>query len=399
MSFDFFRSQIAQMQWRLHHLYECAAQKDVSSTNLLGMAFKELAIASEELQVMIEELDRQSENMQNMEASLREERQRYRELFDFAPNAYLVTDLDGKIIQANRCATALLNISQKFLMGKVLSNFIVEQDRWTFRSELTRQRHKDRVQVLELLIEPRGGEQFPARLTIDPMFDIENNLIGLRWMLQDISEQKQALKTLEITDSDLRRDRAWHIYTRGEIISLHSQSMWLVDRGIVKLSTIADNGQEVLVGLAGPGMVFGSTLTALHIYQASALSKEVHIASISLVEIANSPQLAQTLLPKISHRLKQAESLLAITGQKGVKNRLLHLLLWLKQELGQPMTDGTRLSVRFTHEDLANACCTTRVTITRLLSKLQKQGKISFDSKSHLILINIDFDDLDELSA
>ncbi|NEQ28547.1 MAG: Crp/Fnr family transcriptional regulator, partial [Microcoleus sp. SIO2G3] len=61
------------------------------------------------------------------------------------------------------------------------------------------------------------------------------------------------------------------------------------------------------------------------------------------------------------------------------------LLLWLKQEFGQRVAQGTRLSVRFTHQDLADACCTTRVTVTRELSKLQKQGKITFDSQHHIV--------------
>ncbi|WP_446344913.1 hypothetical protein [Coleofasciculus chthonoplastes] len=34
---------------------------------------------------------------------------------------------------------------------------------------------------------------------------------------------------------------------------------------------------------------------------------------------------------------------------------------------------------------MANACCTTRVTITRLFSQLQQQGKITFDAQRHLV--------------
>jgi CRP-like cAMP-binding protein len=43
---------------------------------------------------------------------------------------------------------------------------------------------------------------------------------------------------------------------------------------------------------------------------------------------------------------------------------------------------------RFTHEDIASACCTTRVTITRLMGILEQIGLISFDSKNHIILKN-----------
>lgn len=69
-----------------------------------------------------------------------------------------------------------------------------------------------------------------------------------------------------------------------------------------------------------------------------------------------------------------------------IQNRLQYLLQLLKQEVGEQVDNGTRLSVRFTHEELASACCTTRVTITRLLSKLQQQNLICFDAKKHIIL-------------
>lgn len=45
-----------------------------------------------------------------------------------------------------------------------------------------------------------------------------------------------------------------------------------------------------------------------------------------------------------------------------------------------------RIKVRLTHQMLANAIGTTRVTITRLLGELQQQGKVSFDDERHLLL-------------
>lgn len=104
--------------------------------------------------------------------------------------------------------------------------------------------------------------------------------------------------------------------------------------------------------------------------------------------MATSLRLSQILLPQINQRLQQTETFLAISGRRHVRERLEQLLLFLKQEIGEPVSQGTRLKVRLTHQDLANACCTTRVTITRLLSQLQKQGKISLDSKFQIILLN-----------
>ncbi|MBD0389054.1 MAG: Crp/Fnr family transcriptional regulator, partial [Nostoc sp. C3-bin3] len=69
-----------------------------------------------------------------------------------------------------------------------------------------------------------------------------------------------------------------------------------------------------------------------------------------------------------------------------VQERLQNLLQILKGEIGETVPQGTRLSVRFTHEEIASACCTTRVTITRLMGILEQLCLISFDSKNHIIL-------------
>src|SRR5438045_3432175 len=60
-----------------------------------------LELAMEELNVIWEDLKQRSDQLCG-------ERQRYAELFDFAPDAYLVTDPYGAITEANRAAGALL---------------------------------------------------------------------------------------------------------------------------------------------------------------------------------------------------------------------------------------------------------------------------------------------------
>jgi CRP-like cAMP-binding protein len=98
------------------------------------------------------------------------------------------------------------------------------------------------------------------------------------------------------------------------------------------------------------------------------------------------PNLNEILLPKIKQRLQQTESFLFIISHYNVEDRLISLLEMLKSELGEPVVEGTRLLFRMTHEDIANACNSTRVTITRLLKKLQKQGKIKYDADKHIII-------------
>lgn len=181
--------------------------------------------------------------------------------------------------------------------------------------------------------------------------------------------------------------QALHFYDKNEVIPLKENGCWQIYRGILQVSQLTDNGEEILVGWAQAGSFVGLhlTLSQLDIYQAKALS-DVYLRWYSTESIAANPPLGELILTQTIKRLRQAESLLAIAGYKRVDERLQALLRLLAQEMGQPLDDGIRLSVRLTHQMLANAIGTTRVTITRLLGELQSQGQVSFDDDRHLVI-------------
>jgi CRP-like cAMP-binding protein len=139
------------------------------------------------------------------------------------------------------------------------------------------------------------------------------------------------------------------------------------------------------LGWAGEGNFFGLWLTILQAYNATAVSN-VHLKWFSVKEIEGSPRISQGITLQLKQRIQQSEALLAIAGQRHVEERLKQLLLLLKQEMGQPVPGGTRLNIRLTHQHIASAISTTRVTITRLLSKLQQQGWIILDRDRHIVI-------------
>lgn len=181
--------------------------------------------------------------------------------------------------------------------------------------------------------------------------------------------------------------RRLHFYAKGEEIPLVPQGVWQINQGIVQLTTLCQNGEEVWLGWAETSSFFGCGFSLLQSYQAKALS-EVHLTWFSQAEIDDSPHLSQLVLPQMVRRLRQTEAMLAILGMRRVEDRLQHLLLLMKGEIGQPVAEGTRISMRLTHQNLANAIGTTRVTITRLLGKFKSEGAITFDRDRHLIIRN-----------
>lgn len=385
MNIEKFIQRSETLHNRLADLYQTASVLPWISPDLLPQAFKELYNTSKVVQLAAEELHQQNEELIQTRNCLETERQHYQELFEFAPDAYLVTNTEGIIQEANFTAAKLLNVSKQFLVGKPMINFVPLEERQHLRNELIELSQSDRVKELLIRLQQRHGEFFDAALTVAVARNRQSKATSLRWVLRNISERKQLESTVVKNDSDLLYDRPVQKYSKGETIPLNPLVILYVCQGLVKLSTYCETGEEVLIGLATAEMVFGSSLTSLNIYQATALS-DVELVSIYAAEIAASPNLSHILLPKINQRLRQTESFLVICGRRRVQERLHHLLQLLKQEVGETVPEGTRLSVRFTHEDIASACCTTRVTITRLIGKLQEEGIISFDLKKHMIL-------------
>lgn len=169
-----------------------------------------LANALEELRVVEEEISQHNEVLQQARQALEDERHRYQELFDFAPDGYLVTDIHGKIHEANRAAAELINVPQKYLSGKVLTNFVPEEQRRVFRSLLLQLRSIDRIQEWEITLLARDKVRFEAAITVATVKDAKGKAIALRWLIRDIAARKQMeeqlhqiqLQNLELIEAD-----------------------------------------------------------------------------------------------------------------------------------------------------------------------------------------------------
>ena len=169
------------------HVKESSTQQE----SITSESFEELKTALEELYVAEEELKAQNEELVIVRAALEEERQRYHNLFEFAPDGYLVTDEAALIREANLAAASLLNVSQRFLIGKPLINYIPYEERGAFRSRLNQLRQIDSVKEWEIRVSPREGVAFDAAMTVSTVFDSRANLTGWRWLLRDITARKQ----------------------------------------------------------------------------------------------------------------------------------------------------------------------------------------------------------------
>lgn len=209
MNINYFESQVQAFQSRLETIQQWTNESPVSEEIEVQQTVGELAIALEELNVAVEELHQQNEELDNARQTIEWERRRYQELFEFAPDAYLVTDVNGKIQEANHSAERLLNCSRLSLINKFVVSFVSLDSRSKFRGYLNNQTYffesrllnsanQDRLiysildRELEIRLKQQGSKEFPAAIITSPILDPQGQLLGWRWNIRDITERKKA---------------------------------------------------------------------------------------------------------------------------------------------------------------------------------------------------------------
>ncbi|MBD1876687.1 PAS domain S-box protein [Nodosilinea sp. FACHB-131] len=185
----------------------------------LSVSIAETSIVLEELHVVVEAMRLQNEELLAAHYSLEHERQRYQNLFNFAPDAYVVTDARGTIENINGVAAQLLNVRASLAQGKLLTLFIAEADRAFINGQLYSIAPPGAasaaaaeaigsvgtvfLQDQELSILPRGRGPFKVALSATVERDRQGRVVRLYWLLRDIDDRKQLELALQTSKAQL----------------------------------------------------------------------------------------------------------------------------------------------------------------------------------------------------
>ena len=173
---------------------ETAAAKPARPRGLLPQALEELQSSMEELRVAEEEMRVQNEEIRLGRVRLEAERQRYQDLFEFAPDGYLVTTADGVILEANRAASRLLGISPRFLKKRSLGTLIAATSLAEFQPQLKALTGGGSGLSGEwtVSLRRRPSGTFPAAVTAVLYQGMLGQPPTLRWLIRDITERQRA---------------------------------------------------------------------------------------------------------------------------------------------------------------------------------------------------------------
>ena len=249
MTIDKFAQQIEVINQRVAVLSQRVRSREGQQPELLEEAFEELHITLEELWVAQEELYQQNSELAVARELVEAERQRYQDLFEEAPDGYLVTNDAGIIREANRAAATLLNVRQQFLIGKPLINFILGPERSAFRSQLNQLRQVERVQEWEVRLQPpraRRGTEAPldASMTVSAIRNRQGELIALRWLIRDVTSRKQVEERLRLLESVVVNANDAVIITEAEPLNEPGPRILYVNEAFTRMTGYSQ--QEVL---------------------------------------------------------------------------------------------------------------------------------------------------------
>src|SRR5215471_9610406 len=96
---------------------------------ILAMPDQQVRTLVYELQVHQIELEVQNEELRQAQIELAESRDRYSDLYEFAPIGYVTLAPRGRIIEANLAAAAMFGVNRADLIGKDMYDFVVRESR------------------------------------------------------------------------------------------------------------------------------------------------------------------------------------------------------------------------------------------------------------------------------
>jgi PAS domain S-box-containing protein len=121
-----------------------------------------------------------------------------------APDPVFVSDLEGKILQANDAVFALLGFRPDEVIEQSLSRIISAEETRAFLAALREVVERGVTRNARLNPRSASGEVIPTTLNASALRDADGKVIGAIGILRDMREYEQVVQDLEKSKSELQ---------------------------------------------------------------------------------------------------------------------------------------------------------------------------------------------------
>jgi len=199
------------------------------------------------------------------------------------------------------------------------------------------------------------------------------------------SEQLEALRGLG-TARRFRKGQA--LFHRGG----SSDRVVVLLGGRVKVSTVTEDGKEIVLAFRGPGDLLG---------ELSAIDGEPRSATVEAIEPVEAiavaapqfrsyliahPEVGVLLLQMLSHRLRDADRIRVEYGAHDTVGRVAARLVELAERYGEPAGRGVRIGLPLSQEELAGWTGASREAVSKALQTLRKVGWVVTERRRITVL-------------
>ena len=175
-------------------------------------------------------------------------------------------------------------------------------------------------------------------------------------------------------------------YRRGEVVFHQGDSgdtLHFIAAGRVKLVVLAENGEEILLFVLGPGESFGeialldggprtATVVALEPLETATLKRQDFLDLLR-----RSPAALESVLAVLAASLRRTTDELSDLVGLDLHGRLAKRLLGLADSHGRRVGDAIEIELPLTQEELAGMVGATRASVNKLLGIYEDRGAIA----------------------
>ncbi|HEX2959283.1 MAG TPA: Crp/Fnr family transcriptional regulator [Chitinispirillaceae bacterium] len=170
------------------------------------------------------------------------------------------------------------------------------------------------------------------------------------------------------------------------------QTFFIIADGAVQVTVVTSEGKTAILATLKRGEFFG---------EMAILDGEPRSASVVAAQkcvllmlyrkpfldiLEKFPKLTIRMLVEMSRRLRHTNRQINTLSMMSVYGRVADVILQLARESGRKVGQMIVIDNRPTHQDIADMAGTSRETVSRIISQLQKKQYLSIDRKKMVIL-------------
>jgi len=185
-------------------------------------------------------------------------------------------------------------------------------------------------------------------------------------------------------------------FNSGEIIvheeDLENQTFFIIVSGSVHVTVYSNEGKQSILATLRSGEFFGEmAMLDGEPRSASVVAAEscklLMLYRKSFIQILQQyPKIAIAMLVEMSRRLRRSNRHINTLSLMSVYGRVADVLLQLAKDKGRKVGTMTVVDERPNHQTIADMAGTSRETVSRVLSQLQKKGYLTINRKRLVIL-------------